>query len=143
MITDNYIITRQLHDYRQLHYYWQVYDYWQLHDCRQLHDYWQLHDYNNYMITSWKQITEIANTFYINKIRGLREKFNLHETNPIEILNFLIPPNKRNFYLQPITIERVNQILKKAKGTNSIGNDNITIKTFKNLEYKLPHTFVI
>ena len=86
------------------------------------------------LITSIKQICNIANKHYINKITNIRIKFtNNILVNPIQILNKLIKRNSQEIKINYATIEQVALIIKKAKNSNSHGSDIITMKIVKKL----------
>ena len=88
--------------------------------------------HNNSLITKIKEITNIANEHFINKINNIINKFITNKNvTPIQILEYLIPKTKYTFK-QPIpTINDVNNIIKKAKASNSTGNDIITMRVIK------------
>ena len=63
----------------------------------------------------------------------IRSKFtHNNQLNPIDILQFLIPKNPNKFHLPP-SVKDITDIIKKAKASNSTGNDIITMKIIKKL----------
>ena len=88
---------------------------------------------NNEKVTSLKKIAHIANRYFIDKIKKLRDTFLLPKVSPITILNYLIPRREVQFKLQPITIERTMKIIKNAKGSFSLGTDIINMKVLKKI----------
>ena len=87
--------------------------------------------YKNVKITCIKDICNIANNFFIEKISNLRDKFTTLHVDPIKILGFLIPKTKSNFKLKPITLAETNKLISKAKSSNSLGSDIISMKVIK------------
>ena len=66
--------------------------------------------HNGKQVTSPKEIANIANNFFVNKIIQIREKFTNFNIDPIELLESLIPRNKNEFKIPKITIAQTQQI---------------------------------
>ena len=89
---------------------------------------------DNKMTTSLSKICNHANQFFINKVKKLRDNFKSNfNTSPIEILNYLLKRNTNSFQFKTISNNGVKNLIKKAKATNSLGNDLISMKTIKKL----------
>ena len=85
------------------------------------------------MVTSLKKIVNIANVFFLEKNRKIREAFpENYRTNALEILEHLIPKNNKRFEIKMATMEDISRIIKKSKPKNSTGNDIINMKLIKN-----------
>ena len=64
----------------------------------------------------------------------MRSKFTTNNNvTPLQILQYLIPKKNTKFTLPLPTIKDINKIIKKAKASNSVGNDIITMRTIKKL----------
>ena len=93
------------------------------------------------MVTKLKDIVQIANNHFISKINKIRSKFhNNSKISPLQVLNFLIPPNKNQFHLPLPTIKEINKIIKGLKSSNAVGNDILTSKILKKMAPNIcPH----
>ena len=89
--------------------------------------------FDNQKVTSLKNIANISNQFFIDKILKLRGQFTPPNFSALDILSKIFPRNQNTWKLQLMTIEQTMEIIKKAKGTNSLGPDNISMKTIKKL----------
>ena len=66
------------------------------------------------MVTSLNKIVNIANTFFIEKIKKIRESFpENYSMNSIEILEHLIPKRENRFEIKMATIGDITRIIKK------------------------------
>merc|ERR1712240_498642 len=84
--------------------------------------------------TSLKRICNYSNNFFINKVNKIREKFSkVNRTSAINILNELLPRSNNNLQFKYIDSKGFKKILKRAKGSNSLGNDIISMKTLKKI----------
>ena len=84
--------------------------------------------------TSLNKIFNIANIFFIEKIRKIREAFpENYSINALEILEHLIPKSRNRFEIKMATMEDISRIIKKLKPKNSTGNDIINMKLIKKL----------
>ena len=97
--------------------------------------------HNNTLITSTKQIANIANTHFINKINNIRNAFTTNTTTtPIQILQQLIPRTHQTLIIPPITLRQTQNIIKKAKSSHSTGHDQISMYTLKKINTAIaPH----
>ena len=84
--------------------------------------------YKGKNVTSPKQIAEIANNFFIEKIETIRSKFKPDLVKPLDILGKLIPRIEDEFYIPNITIRQTLELLRNCKGSNSTGYDDINSK---------------
>ena len=66
-------------------------------------------------VTSSKKMAEIFNCFYINKIKGIREKFKSSKVDTLEILEHLILKTKARFCLPYITVEETVKMIRNMK----------------------------
>ena len=72
------------------------------------------------LVTSVKKIVNIANEFFIEKIRKIRESFPVNiNISALEILQKLVPKCKNEFEIKMATIEDIDRIIKKLKPKNS------------------------
>ena len=86
------------------------------------------------MVTSVKKNFNIANEFFIDKIRKIRESFAVNvNISSIQILQKLVPKCKNNFEIKMVTVDDIARIIKKLKPKNSKGNDITNMKIIKKL----------
>merc|ERR1712240_813259 len=91
-----------------------------------------LHDGN--LVTSVRKIVNIANNFFIDKIRKIRESFPINNNvSPIEILQNLVPKSNNQFCIKMATIGDIERIIKKMKPKNLKGNDITNMNIIKKL----------
>merc|ERR1711867_17087 len=97
--------------------------------------------HNGNLVTSIKQIVNIANNFFIEKIRTIRESFPINNNiSPLEILKNLVPKSQNEFSIKMATIGDIQRIIEKMKPKNSKGNDITNMKIIKKLcPAVLPH----
>ena len=88
-------------------------------------------------VTSPRQIAQLANSYFINKIKLIRESFSNVGIDPIEILRILIPKVQSSFKLEPIHNSETVKILKKLKNSNSTGYDGISNKFLKKVKLEI------
>merc|ERR1712240_558637 len=81
--------------------------------------------------TNIQEICNIANNYYINSIKTLREKIPQTTVTPIDILKKIYKRSQTTLEIPIPTIPQIAQIIKKAKSTNSVGYDNISMKMIK------------
>ena len=98
-------------------------------------------NHNGKFITSIKDICDIANQFYIDKIKKIRDNFTINnKINPINILSSLIKRNPNQIYIKYATNEQILKIISKAKNKNSVGPDIVSMKVVKKLSpFIVPH----
>merc|ERR1712240_982285 len=81
--------------------------------------------------TNIQEICNIANNYYINSIKTLRERIPQTTVTPIDILKKIYKRQQSTLEIPIPTIPQIAQIIKKAKSTNSVGHDNISMKMIK------------
>ena len=84
--------------------------------------------YLNFCHTDYKMIANIANNFFIEKIKDIRRHFFITDNDPIEILKKLKPRNENTFSIPFITINETQKYIKELKSSNSTGYDDINSK---------------
>ena len=90
--------------------------------------------------TSPKQIAQLANEFFINKILKIRETFTPHKVTPLEILSLTFPRNTEKFNLPLITPSETLTLIRGLKSSNATGHDSITNKILKTIAQHIsPH----
>ena len=68
------------------------------------------------MVTSIKEIVNIANEFFIEKIQKIRDSFPVNlSITPLEILENLVPKCDNIFEIKMATIDDISRIIKKLK----------------------------
>ena len=73
-----------------------------------------LHDGN--LVTSIKKIVNIANEFFVEKIRKIRESFPANKyISALEILQNLVPKCQNEFKIKMATITDIQRIIKKIE----------------------------
>ena len=84
--------------------------------------------HNGIPITSPKQIAEIANTHFIQKVKTITNSFSHIKHDPIKLLNKVLPrnPNQHNLSLRYISIKETNKIIQNLKNTYSTGDDTLS-----------------
>ena len=73
----------------------------------------------------------MANNYYISSIRKLRENIPKTAVTPIDIIKKIYPRSKVTLEIPIPTTKAITDIIKKAKSTNSVGHDNISMKMLK------------
>ena len=71
--------------------------------------------FNNIQVTSPLQIANIANEYFITKIKNIRNSFKQSYITPMYILEKLIPKCKNDINIPFITINQTNDIIKNLK----------------------------
>ena len=82
-------------------------------------------------VTSSSKIANIANIFFKNKIRLIRESFTKSEIDPMKILSHLIPRCDKTFSLPHMKVSDILKIISSLNNSNSVGHDNISNKIIK------------
>ena len=90
---------------------------------------------NNKIYNNPKHICNIANNFYINTIKKIREEIPDIPVKPIEVLKQIYPRNTNTFSIPIPTVEDIRNIIIKAPNSNSIGHDNISMNMVKKIIY--------
>merc|ERR1712243_128683 len=83
------------------------------------------------IITNIQEICNIANDYYISSIKKLRDNIPQTNVTPIDILMKIYKRSQTTLEIPIPTIPQIAQIIKKAKSTNSVGHDNISMKMIK------------
>ena len=92
------------------------------------------------IVSSPQRIAEIQNIHYINKIAKIREKFQAHNVDPMDILQKLRPKNKNSFELPLISVSQTKKIIRGLSNSNSTGWDSITNTILKKINTLIaPH----
>merc|ERR1712243_133998 len=81
--------------------------------------------------TNIQEICNIANNYYINSIKTLRERIPQTAVTPIDILKKIYKRQQTILEIPIPTIPQIARIIKKAKSTNSVGHNNISMKMIK------------
>merc|ERR1712240_116321 len=81
--------------------------------------------------TNIQEICNIANNYYINSIKTLRERIPQTAVTPIDILKKIYKRQQTTLEIPIPTVPQIAHIIKKAKSTNSVGHDNISMKMLK------------
>ena len=87
---------------------------------------------NNKIYNKPKDICNIANNYYINTIKKIREDIPKIPVKPIEVLKNMYPRNKNTFSIPIPTVEDIWNIIIKAPNSHSTGHDNISMNMIKN-----------
>ena len=96
--------------------------------------------YKNKIFSSPKELTEILNDHYINKIKKIRQSFNTSKIKPLDILKKLRPRVSNKLIIPPITIYKTKKIINKIKTSNATGWDDVTSRILKKVTNMLaPH----
>ena len=69
--------------------------------------------FNNRIVTSLKDITNIANEYYISKIDSIRKMFKPSKVSHIDLLKKLIPKPNVKMKIPLITIDKTKLLIKK------------------------------
>ena len=93
--------------------------------------------YDKNKIISIKKIANIANQYYIDKVRLLRNNFTTPTFSAINFLTSLIGRNPNNWTPKPINIDQTLEIIRKARGTNSTGSDCISMRVIKLIHFNI------
>lgn len=94
-------------------------------------------DHDNRSVTSLRQIANIANRHYIDKIDKIRKNYKKHRLTHIDLLKVIIPRPTSTFKLPYITLDQAIKLILNMKTSNSIGHDMASIKVYKMLAYRL------
>ena len=96
--------------------------------------------FNNIQVTSPLQIANIANEYFITKIKNIRNSFKQSYITPMYILEKLIPKCKNDIHILFITINQTNDIIKNLKNSKSTGHDAINNRILKKIGHRIaPH----
>ena len=95
---------------------------------------------NGNNMTSPKEIANISNNYFIQKIEKIRNEFFNDIVSPMEIVNKLIPRVEENLDIPLISIKQTIQLINNTKNSNSTGHDDINNKFLKKCKIKIaPH----
>merc|ERR1712240_978051 len=78
-----------------------------------------------------KDICNIANNYYIDTIKKLREQIPNIPVKPVEVLKQIYPRNTNTFTIPIPTVEDIRNIIIKALNSQSTGHDNISMDILK------------
>ena len=97
-------------------------------------------DHDNIPVTTLRQIANIANRNYIDKIDKVRKDFKRQRLTHIDVLKMIVPKPTITFKLPYITLDQTIRLIHDMKTSNSLGYDLASIKVYKMLAYRLgPH----
>merc|ERR1712243_427621 len=83
------------------------------------------------IITNIQEICNIANDYYISSIKKLRDNIPQTNVTPIDILKKIYQRSQATLEIPIPTVQKITEIIKKAKSKNSVGHDNISMKMIK------------
>ena len=86
-------------------------------------------------VSSPKQLADVFNDHFIDKVNKIRRGFRNDSEDPIEILEKLVKKPESKFTIPEITLKETYNIITNMKSSNSSGFDEITSKTIK----MIPH----
>ena len=87
--------------------------------------------FNKQFVNSPKQIANIVNTFYLNKIKQIHINFRHHKLLARYILRFFIPRNENKFDLPLLTTEQTCNLIKKAKNSWMMCGHDLSMNMLK------------
>lgn len=87
--------------------------------------------HNNKIHNNTQHICEIANNYYIDTIKKLREQIPQIPVSPIDILKNIYPRVNNSFTIPLPQISDIRKIILKSKSKNSVGHDYISMKMLK------------
>ena len=82
-------------------------------------------------VTSPKQIANVLNERFVDKIETIRAGFTPPKIDPIELLRELAPRPDEELEIKEITLEETKKYIKNLKATNTTGYDRISSKILK------------
>merc|ERR1712243_510272 len=83
------------------------------------------------IITNIQEICNIANDYYISSFKKLRDNIPQTNVTPIDILKKIYQQSQATLEIPIPTVQKITEIIKKAKSKNSVGHDNISMKMIK------------
>ena len=86
---------------------------------------------NNKIYNNPKDICNIANNYYINTIKKLREQIPKIPVKPVEVLKQIYPRNTNTLTIPIPTVEDIRNIIINAPNSHSTGHDNISMNMLK------------
>ena len=86
---------------------------------------------NNKIYNNPKDICNIANNYYINTIKKLREQIPNIPVKPVDVLKQIYPRNTNTFTIPIPTVEDIRNIIINAPNSHSTGHDNISMNMIK------------
>ena len=85
-------------------------------------------------------ICNIANNYFIEKIKAIRREFLPSLMDPINILKFLKPRNINTLVIPEITCQETAKFIKNLKSSHATGHDNLNSKLLKKMSHLIsPH----
>ena len=94
-------------------------------------------DHDNRQVTSIRQIDDIANRHYIDKIDKIRKDFTRHKLTHIDIVKMIVPKPTSKFHLPYITLDQTIKLIHDMKTSSSLGYDLASIMIYKMLANRL------
>merc|ERR1712240_850711 len=81
------------------------------------------------IITNIQEVCNIANDYYISSIKKLRDNIPQTNVTPIDILKKIYKRSQATLEIPIPTVQKITEIIKKAKSKNSVGHDNTQTHT--------------
>merc|ERR1712240_894556 len=78
-----------------------------------------------------QDICNIANNYYIDTIKKLREQIPNNPVRPVDVLKEIYPRNDNTFNIPLPSVEDIRNIITKAPNSYSTGHDNISMDIIK------------
>ena len=78
-------------------------------------------------------LADLANRYYINKIKTIRENLAGEKRDPMAFTKALIPRNTEEFVVPMVSIAQVRHLIRNLKSSGSTGYDDLSSKTLKKL----------
>ena len=76
-------------------------------------------------------IANVANEYYISKVRKIRAQFEHESCDPLHLLEGLMPRGTKTLSFKLITLEETKLLLKSLKTSGSTGFDDLSSRTLK------------
>ena len=83
------------------------------------------------MFSKPSKLANIMNTFFIQKVRDLRNNLPQSPGDPLELARNLMSRNHSKFSLKPVPPDDISKIISNMKSTKSCGKDNIDTYVIK------------
>ena len=80
-----------------------------------------------------EHLANLANIYYINKIKNIREGLAEERRDPMAFTTALIPRNPEEFSVPMVSLTQVRHLIKGLKSSGSTGYDDLSNKTLKKL----------
>ena len=77
------------------------------------------------METSPRKMADIQNSYYIDKVKTIRESMQNQDRDPLAVLKRTLQGNEASFTSQAVTPEQVDKIIRDLKNSKASGMDNL------------------